>query len=266
MGFDPVRDAVLNSPHFTHHPLPFPSPQTSPSPDSISFVKQLPLPRSNSLARLLNDDGGNSSSGSSSNADHQLPRSPHSPHIRQPQQQHYFHQPSEPFHHQAAHSSSSPTRPRSAHSSSLSFPPPSQSPLQRPLRSPTTPIQQHSHMPPPPPPALPYNPIRKTNPTSVLRPLTQADLQLFANPTNLLRKNSSNKAPIQTWTAPARESVPAFQGTSSSTVRRGEKRLRENDGPNEHRAAKRAKDQALVAQHCARLPFPVSQWLTTTHR
>lgn len=94
-----------------------------------------------------------------------------------------------------------------------------------------------------PPIAIPYNPVtRRTPPTSVLIPLTPAELESFKTPRHALRIRAQRPDP-------ALENPNFFPSALYPNL----KRKRESDG--EDKAAKRSRDSGLVVNHCEFCPL-----------
>jgi mRNA (guanine-N7-)-methyltransferase len=111
----------------------------------------------------------------------------------------------------------------------------------------SAPSPSSPHMPPPV--AIPYNPInRRTPPTTVLIPLTPAELELFKLPRHALRLRAKRPDP-------ALEN-PNFFPSSLYPSKPTSKRKREEE--EEERHAKRSRDSGLVVEHCEFTSLTVS--------
>lgn len=104
----------------------------------------------------------------------------------------------------------------------------------------------------PSPTVLPYNPIkRRTPPTSVLIPLTPAELESFKIPRHALRVRAQRPDPAlenpNFFPASLRHPDTAPQRKANS------KRKREDD--DDEKALKRSRDSGLVVEHCEYRPL-----------
>ncbi|KAG5645002.1 hypothetical protein DXG03_007279 [Asterophora parasitica] len=217
-AFDPVRDAVLNSPIGQTAPmLPLPSPSStlssplaSPSLggrratdlsvllNSVTHEPSFPTPppvRSSTLSHLLHSD--NDEHDDDKHDDDKL-------HASQP-----FIRSGKSFF------SSSPER------ESRSRPSSSSSSISLSRQNPT--------MPPPPPPqqsTIPYNPrVRITPPTSVMVPMTPAEMETFKD--------------------------YRYRGRGAMQLSQGRKRQRSEEPDDDRPAKKLAGDVGVVVEHCA---------------
>jgi mRNA (guanine-N7-)-methyltransferase len=181
-AFDPVRDAVLNSPieqtnspGFARRPRsPVRSPSLTRRATDLSMLLNTdvaPPPhraQASTLSHILH---------SSSNDDDKLATSPPFRRTSHHQSDSPFAYPSEPLHHLKERSPSPnrlfPESPRSRPSSSSSHAPPPPSTA----RNTTSPM-----LSPPTPTTLPYNPKKRITPAgSVLIPLSPAEIQMYKN-------------------------------------------------------------------------------------
>ncbi|KAG8966861.1 mRNA cap guanine-N7 methyltransferase [Tulasnella sp. 419] len=225
-AFDPVRDAVANSPLNTSFPLPsphntpasaFPFPPSSSPPTSstatsaTSTIPTPPVKRLSTLSMLLNDDQIPPPSKKPRIASLLSPAEPHSP------------LPSTSDHRPGSSSSSS--------SRQFTSSPLIHSTTSSPRHSPTMPPPSHQPAPFPKPTRIPYNPRRITPANSVLRPLTYEEANAFVSQNKLRFIDRPGQKPTAEKRARGSENGPA---------------PREYDYD---RPAKRLKDAGLVAQH-----------------
>ncbi|KAF5358252.1 hypothetical protein D9756_001837 [Leucocoprinus leucothites] len=182
-AFDPVRDAVLNSPvEQTHTPVfarrprsPIASPSLTRRATDLSMLlntDSVPPPhraQASALSHILHS--------SPSGEDDKLATSAPFRRTSHHQSDSHFAYPPEPHHHHNERSPSPnrlfPDSPRSRPSSSSSHAPPPPSTARNttsPMLSPRTPS------------TLPYNPTKRISPAgSVLQPLTPVEMQMFKN-------------------------------------------------------------------------------------
>lgn len=265
-AFDPVRDAVLNSPIAKSTPLRLPSPAHSnpffpPSPVPSSATASPTLRRATDLSVLLNDnDSTPSPKAGPSSARPRLSHLSHILHDSSPSS--ILNQsPTDILQPSLSRADTTPlSTPTFAHSvRKISTPefhrlptPTSAGTGMSPSRAtamavepPAPPMPTASSSGNPPRSTIPYAPRnRRTTPDSVLKPLTPAEIELYRK----LRESN----PLRARYAPLKrkhEQVEPPVGAVAPT-KPGKRKGKEEDSNSSARPTKRSRDSGIVVEHC----------------